>query len=69
MNFRIKTVGLERRKMDSRIPRKKREEKGMVEELKKGQGETADDLLLHYYYCITIYCFSSLSSLQHLHLA
>lgn len=58
-------MGLRRRKMDSRLPKKKREEKGMVEELKEGQAETVD-LLLHYYYCVTIYCFFFLSSLQHL---
>lgn len=46
-NFRIKIVGLGGRERDSRFPRKKREEKGIVDELKKRKGETVGGLLLH----------------------
>lgn len=34
-NFRIKIAGLGGRERDSRLPRERREEKGMVQELKK----------------------------------
>ena len=54
-NFRIQIAVLAGRE---------REEKGVVEEVKEWKAETVDGLLL---YTIYIYCFSSLSSLQNLH--
>lgn len=46
-NFRIKIAGLGGRERDSRLPRERREEKGMVQELKKWKAETEDGLVLH----------------------